>query len=87
MNAQEIARKAKEGELTYGDIKEMLTSVIDQFDGFDEDETIPTQLLDVTDKSGEEIQRLVDESGQIGLLIPMDEEFLDEEEEDEDYED
>jgi hypothetical protein len=71
MDMQEIAAKATAGELTYGDIKEMLTSVMDQFEDYDEDDFIPLQALDVTSMSGEEIQRLVDESGQIGLLIPM----------------
>ena len=69
MDMTTLIEKAKNGELTFGDVKEMLTEVASYYDAYDDDKLVGP-LMDVSSMSGTDIQNLINQSGRIGLLLP-----------------
>jgi len=65
----EIIEKAKAGELTFGDVKQLLREVASYYDEYEDDKKVGP-LLDVSSMSGADIQTLINQSGKIGLLLP-----------------
>jgi len=69
---KEIVEKAKAGELTFGDVKQLLREVASYYDEYD-DETKVGPLMDLSSYLGwkvADIQTLINQSGRIGLILP-----------------